>query len=286
MNKLVSLLLLTLFLVSIISAYLYLKVSHEIKPTHSIKVIEPKFAVYYGCINSTIIQILNNFSWVIIDPTQVNSSQLHEIKAVKIAYIDLGELANMSLGNLTPPANVIIGYDQLWNQYIVNVSSPSWQEYIESQVTIVMTMGFQGVMFDDVDVVEQYPFVAQGITSIINWTRSHYPNAIIGVNRGFSLIENISKMINFVLFEDYGTEVTSPGQISFSNYSFVIRETNLLKSYNLTVLALGYANYPGDIYWNTVKSLAISEGVPSFIGNWNLSIIWLQNLQIINLKFE
>ncbi|MBB5253532.1 endo alpha-1,4 polygalactosaminidase [Sulfurisphaera ohwakuensis] len=278
MNKLISLLLLTLFLVSIISAYIYLKVSNETKPTQSVKVIEPKFTVYYGCINSTIIQVLNNFSWVIIDPTQVNSSQLNQIKAVKIAYIDLGELANMSLGNLTPHTNVTIGYDQLWDQYIVNISSPSWQKYIESQVTTVISMGFQGVMFDDVDVVEQYPFVTQGIISIINWTRSHYPNIIIGINRGFSLIENISKMINFVLFEDYGTQVISPGQISFSNSSFVIQETKLLKSYNLTVLALGYANYPGDIYWNTVKSLAASEGVSSFVGNWNLSVIWLQNL--------
>ncbi|BFI76763.1 endo alpha-1,4 polygalactosaminidase [Sulfurisphaera ohwakuensis] len=278
MNKLISLLLLTLFLVSIVSAYIYLKVSNEAKPTQSVKVIEPKFAVYYGCINSTIIQVLNNFSWVIIDPTQVNSSQLNQIKAVKIAYIDLGELANMSLGNLTPPTNVTIGYDQLWDQYIVNISSPSWQKYIESQVTTVISMGFQGVMFDDVDVVEQYPFVTQGIISIINWTRSHYPNIIIGINRGFSLVENISKMINFVLFEDYGTQVVSPGQIFFSNSSFVIQETKLLKSYNLTVLALGYANYPGDIYWNTVKSLAASEGVSSFVGNWNLSVIWLQNL--------
>ncbi|BCU68022.1 hypothetical protein HS7_14590 [Sulfolobales archaeon HS-7] len=261
-----------------LSTYIYFRGSHGMKSIQPAKVVEPTFAVYYGPINTTVIQMLNNFSWVIIDPTQVNSSQLSQIKAVKIAYIDLGEMANMSLGNLTPPTNVIIGYDQLWDQYIVNVSSPAWQEYIESQVTIVMSMGFQGVMFDDLDVVEQYPCVAQGIISVINWTRTHYPNAVIGVNRGFSVMENISRLINFVMFEDYGTQVVSPGTISFSNSTCVINETNILRSYNLTVLALGYANYPGDVYWNTVKSLANSEGVSSFVSNWNLCVIWLQNL--------
>ncbi|BDC17492.1 endo alpha-1,4 polygalactosaminidase [Acidianus sp. HS-5] len=236
------------------------------------------FAVYYGPINSTAIQELNDFSWVIIDPTQINSSELEQIKAVKIAYLDLGELANMSLGNVTPPANVIIGYDQQWDQYIVNVSSPAWENYIESQVVTVMAMGFQGVMFDDVDVVEQYPCTAQGIISVINWTRTHYHQAIIGINRGFAIIGNVSDMINFVLFEDYGTEVVSPGEISFTNSTCVIEETQILKGYNLTILALGYANNPGDIYWKTVKSLANSEGIPSFVSNWDLCVIWLQNI--------
>ncbi len=252
---------------------------NHVNSTNAIKVTGPSFAVYYGCINSTVIQELNNFSWVIIDPTQVNSSQLEQIKAVKIAYLDLGELANMSLGNLTPPTNVTIGYDQQWGQYIVNVSSPAWERYVESQVNVVMNMGFQGVMFDDVDVVEQYPFTAQGVISVINWTRSHYPHAIIGINRGFAVVGNVSGMINFVLFEDYGTQVTSPDQISFTNSTCVTQETHVLKDYNLTVLALGYANTPGDVYWNTVKQLASSEGLPSFVSNWNLSVVWPQNIE-------
>ncbi len=279
---LVSLSILTLILASLILACTYLKIilNHEVKlpATSGTESRGPSFAVYYGSINSTIIQELNNFSWVIIDPTQINASQLEQIRAVKIAYLDMGELANMSLGNLTPPTNVAIGYDQQWGQYIVNVSSPAWERYVESQVATVMSMGFQGVMFDDVDVVEQYPFTANGVISIINWTRSHYPHALIGINRGFAVVGNVSGMISFVLFEDYGTQVASPGEIAFSNSTFVAEETQILKGYNLTVLALGYADNPGDIYWKTVKSLAASEGVPSFVSNWNLSVIWPQNL--------
>lgn len=279
-----TLLLLSLFslvLVSLSLVYTYLRPLPDrmnYPPSIHIRITGPSFAVYYGCVNSTVIQELNNFSWVIIDPTQVNSSQLEQIKALKIAYLDLGELANMSLGNLTPPTNVTIGYDQQWDQYIVNISSPAWEKYIESQVSVVMNMGFQGVMFDDVDVVEQYPFTAQGVISVINWTRSHYPHAIIGINRGFAVVSNVSGVINFVLFEDYGTQVISPEQISFTNSTCVTEETQILRNYNLTVLALGYANVPGDMYWKTVKDLASSEGVPSFVSNWNLSVLWPQDV--------
>ncbi len=283
MNELILLALFFLILVSFsLNPFIYLQSlpDHQINSTRPIpaEITGPSFAVYYNCVNSTVIQELNNFSWVIIDPTQLNSSQLDQIKAVKIAYLDLGELSNMSLGNLTAPTNVTIGYDNQWNQSIVNVSSPAWESYIESQVSVVMNMGFQGVMFDDVDVVEQYPFTAQGVISVINWTRAHYPHAIIGINRGFAVIGNVSRMINFVLFEDYGTQVVSPDTISFTNITCVENETQILKNYNLTVLALGYANAPGDMYWNTVKQLASSEGLPSFVSNWNLSVIWPQNI--------
>ena len=40
---------------------------------------------------------------------------------------------------MTPSSGVAIGYDSQWSQYIVNVSSPAWQEYIKSLVTAVMS---------------------------------------------------------------------------------------------------------------------------------------------------
>ena len=237
------------------------------------------FAVYYGPVNSSIIQVLNQFSLIVLDPSQVNSSQLKEIKAVKVAYIDLGELTNVSISNVTPPPVVAIGYDSQWSQYIVNVSSPAWQEYIKSLVSAVMAMGFQGVLFDDVDIVELYPSTAPGVVEIINWTRVHYPHAVIGINRGFAILGNVSRLIDFVLFEDYGTKVTSPGKVGFSDPSFVVNMTHMLKAHNVTVLALGYAYHPGDAYWDTVVSLAKSQGVPYFVSNWNLSVIWQENLR-------
>ena len=34
------------------------------------------FAVYYGPVNSSVIQLLNQFPFVVLDPSQVNSTQL------------------------------------------------------------------------------------------------------------------------------------------------------------------------------------------------------------------
>jgi hypothetical protein len=213
---------------------------------------------------------------VIIDPTQVNSTSLSQVRATKIAYLDLGELANMSLGSCFLSSNVTLGYDTQWNQSIVNVSSPAWESYIECQVRYVMSTGFQGVMFDDVDVAEQYLQTERGIISVIHWVREEYPNAIMGVNRGFQVLPNVSHLINFVLFEDYGTRVVSPNNVSFANFTQVENLTAYVRSYNVTVLAMGYALHPYDVYYNMVKDLAQEESVPSFVTNWNVCAIWQQ----------
>ncbi|MGC8573785.1 MAG: hypothetical protein ACP5L0_07335, partial [Caldisphaera sp.] len=72
-----------------------------------------QFAVYYGdSVNSSVINYLNKYKLVILEPWAFNSSLLNKIKAIKIAYIDLGEFDNSSLGNCTVNVSQIaIGYD-------------------------------------------------------------------------------------------------------------------------------------------------------------------------------
>ena len=48
------------------------------------------FAVHYVTSTPYVIQVLDQFSLVVLDPLQVNPTQLEEIKAVKLVYIDLG----------------------------------------------------------------------------------------------------------------------------------------------------------------------------------------------------
>ena len=237
------------------------------------------FAVFYGySVNAQVLSYLNRFQLVILEPSAFNSSTLSEIKGIKIAYIDLGEFDNASCQCRVNVSSVEIGYDAQWGQPIVNVSSPQWQSYVLCEVKSAMSEGFQGVMFDDLDVAEQYPSVSQGIIEVIKEVRAMYPNAIIGVNRGFILFQNISRFINFVLFEDYGTLVSGPGEVSFvQNLSEIYSETYLLKSHNVTVLALAYANSPGDRFYAFSSELAQREGVPLYITNWNVTALFPQN---------
>lgn len=238
------------------------------------------FAVYYGdAVNESVIKYLNNFSMVILEPWAFNSSTLAEIRGIKIAYIDLGEYDNSSLGSCYINATEIsLGYDAFWDQVIVNASSPLWQDYIMCEVKYVLNEGFNGVLFDDLDVVDEYPSVGGGIIHILNETKNSYPGIIIGVNRGFDILPNITKYIDFVMYEDYGTQVVSQGKVSFvGNEDYIIQETSKIRELNVTLLALAYAERPGDAFFNFSERLAAAEGIPLYVTNWNVTASGLNN---------
>ena len=272
-SKLVAAVLIILVVLSSLSIWYYASFS---KTKHA---GTEDFAVYYGSVvNAQVVNYLNKFRLVILEPWAFNSSTLSEIKGIKIAYIDLGEYDNASCSCSVNISRVAIGYDPLWNQVIVNVSSPLWQKYVMCEVENAMKEGFQGVLFDDLDVAEQYPNVSQGIITVLKDVRQMYPNAVIGVNRGFVLLQNISVYINFLLYEDYGTEVIGPGEVTFvQNVSGIAATTSMVRHYNITILALAYANYPEDKYFVFSSNLAYKEGVPLYITNWDVTALFPQN---------
>ncbi|MGC8593936.1 MAG: hypothetical protein ACP5LF_06595 [Nitrososphaeria archaeon] len=240
------------------------------------------FAVYYGsAINKKVIDYLNSFNMVILEPWAFNTSELAHIRAIKIAYIDLGEFDNGSSCCKVNVSAVEIGYDSMWGQPVVNASSPIWQQYIMCEVNSVMKKGFQGVLFDDIDVAEQYPSVSHGIITIIKDVRQLYPAAVIGVNRGFVIFQNVSPYINFIMYEDYGTQVVGPGQIAFvQNTNRIYSLTETIRHYNVTLIALAYAQYPGDVYYSYASYLACAEGVPIYITNWDATATWPQSCPV------
>ncbi|MGC8619422.1 MAG: hypothetical protein ACP5LA_02770 [Thermoplasmata archaeon] len=238
------------------------------------------FTIYYGdIVNNTIINELNKYDLVILQHWAFSKQNLTEIKGIKIAYLDLGEYDNSTYPNCTINlTGIIIGYDTQWNQYIVNVSSYKWINYTICRIKYDLSIGFNGIMFDDLDIVEQYPWEASGFIHLISLVREDFPNIYIGVNRGFELINNISNYVNFVIYEDFGTYynfTTESYQFmneSELNYSKQIIDN--IKSMGLKVLGLGYAPQSCDYYVYFDNKLGKIMGVPVYIGNWNLSIIY------------
>ena len=239
------------------------------------------FSVYYGSVNDSIINYLNRFDLVILQHWAVSSYNLSKIKAIKIAYIDLGEYDNSTYPNCTINlTGIVIGYDNQWNQPIVNVSSQKWINYTICRVKYDLNLGFNGVMFDDLDVVEQYPWEASGFIKIISLVRQEFKNIYIGINRGFELIKNVSKYINFVLYEDFGTyyNFTSNGYnfLNFSQLENVSNNINEIKSYGIQVLALGYSPAECNYYTYFDSYIANKLNVPLYISNWNLTSLYNQ----------
>ena len=76
----------------------------------------------------------------------------------------------------------------------------------------------------------------------------------------FALIVILSLFIGIL-------QVSNSHVQSGQNLSEIYSETYLLKSHNVTVLALAYANSPGDCFYAFSSELAQREGVPLYITN-------------------
>jgi len=252
----------------------------NIKISPETKLNVRNFSVYYGSSNDSVIKILNNFDMVILQHWAFSKNNLSEIRGIKIAYIDLGEFDNSTYPNCTINlTGIVIGYDREWNQTIVNVSSPKWVNYTICRVRYDINQGFNGVLFDDLDVVEQYPWEASGMIKIISEIHRDFPGIYIGVNRGFELIKNISGYINFVLYEDFGTYYNfTSGGYEFMNNSELTNLKNtvdFIKSTGLEVLGLGYAPNECDYFDYFDYNLGRDMGIPVYISNVNLSSIYI-----------
>jgi len=238
------------------------------------------FAVYYGYnINETILNYLNEFNMVIVQPDAFSISNLSALNSIKIAYIDLGEYDGSNLGNFTINSSTIaIGYDSQWNQTIVNVSSNLWNEYILNMVNQSLKLGFNGVLFDDLDVVEQYPWEYNCFVDIISNVSHAFPNAIIGVNRGFELLKSITKYVNFVLYEDFGSlynfSTDSYQILNISQRNNLTNNLEIIHSLGLYVLGLGYSALPHDYIYNYDTELSKYYNIPIYISNITLSSLW------------
>jgi hypothetical protein len=238
------------------------------------------FAVYYGYnINETVLNYLNEFNMVIVQPDAFSVSNLSALNSIKIAYIDLGEYDGSNLGNFTINNSAIaIGYDSQWNQTIVNVSSNLWNEYILNMVNQSLKLGFNGVLFDDLDVVEQYPWEYNSFVDIISNVSHAFPNAIIGVNRGFELLKSITKYVNFVLYEDFGSlynfSTDSYQILNISQRNNLTNSLEMIHSLGMYVLGLGYSALPHDYIYNYDAELAKYYNIPIYISNITLSSLW------------
>jgi len=238
------------------------------------------FAVYYGYnINNTVLNYLNKFNMVIVQPDAFSLSNISSLSPIKIAYIDLGEYDGTCLGNFTINASKIaIGYDSQWNQTIVNASSDLWNEYILNMVNQSLKLGFNGVLFDDLDVVEQYPWEYNSLVDIISNVSHTFPHLIIGVNRGFEMLKSLTNYVNFVLYEDFGSyynfstdsyQIMNASQIDNLTYNL-----EMIHSLKMKVFGLGYSLSPNDYIYNYDLELGNANNIPVYIGNITLSSLW------------
>ncbi len=189
-------------------------------------------------------------------------------------------------GNVTD--DMIIGYTS-WGDAVVNASDPRWRDIILNEaIPYLEYRGFTGVMFDNLDQVDLYPGIKDGVTSIIAEVENAYPDLIIAVNRGFSVLGQIADHIDILLFEAYGSyyDFQDGSYKAYAGQDLEwINQTlqyvmNLSEVYGFSVLGLAYGDPEANAWEDilaTVCSLNKPYGNPVYIAD-----VYLQGIGVIN----
>jgi len=241
------------------------------------------FAVYYG---DDEVDKLALFDLAILSPMISGEAveKLNSHNVVTVGYISIA-----TIGGWEPWANLVskdmvVGENPTWGEKIVNACSSKWLNIIVyNAIPYVLNKGFKGVFLDNLDVIDEYPYMKSSIVEIIRRIREANPNIVIIVNRGFSISKEIAPYIDAILFEDFGThyDFSKNKYLKWtgSDYEWMVNTSKFLKrlseEFKIKILALGYADLNNETmlkeYCEYVYSLALKYGFIPYVTNIHLN---------------
>ncbi len=246
-------------------------------------------AVYYGSVDPYTLDRLSRFHIVVLSPL-VPGDAVRLLRSRGV--IVLGYLSISSIGGWEPWAgnvsgSLVIGENRFWGERIVDVCKPEWRRVVLEAARYILSKGFSGVFLDNLDVVDVYPWMKPCIAGLVAELRHAYPDAKIMVNRGFSVLPDIAKHVDYVLFEDFITYYNaSSGRYEFFKgrdlawiRSMVETVHRLAGRYGVKLYLLAYAPPGNRSFLARLCTLwrQLDPADPLYVTTWKLDIIGVCN---------
>lgn len=152
-----------------------------------------------------VVEIKDSEDIVILSPY----AEVRGNKSKAFAYLSLGEVNRASPFFHLVPSEIIIRENPRWNSYLVDVSSPYWQEVVKKELEYISDRGFNNFFLDTVDAVDvlgrQFPTrekeYKKSMADLVKMIKMDNPSRKIIVNRGFAVYDEINSCIDGVLIE-------------------------------------------------------------------------------------
>jgi endo-alpha-1,4-polygalactosaminidase (GH114 family) len=168
------------------------------------------------------------------------------------AYISLCEI-EMNSGHLSSlPPQAIVRKVADWTAFLVDISSPEWEDVIKKEIEFLRSKGFENVFVDTADNVEilgnllpeKRELIHSKGVSLIRMIKKSIPGNMI-INRGFGIYDDIKNDICGVFIEslfykkeDLGwTERTDMD----TNTEWLLDKVEMLRRDKKMILAVDYA---------------------------------------------
>ena len=170
---------------------------------------------------------------------------------IYLGYLSLGETHRKGpFWSHTRDKPYLLKKNKYWDSWLVDIRDPAWQSLIfEKAIPQIFERGFDGIFIDTIDssLSLRSDGIEDSILKIIKQIREAYPEKLIAVNRGLTILPAIAPYLDFVVVED----LYSYFSFEEHNYIKVTKETReilldqvaagLEANKNLIVLTLDYA---------------------------------------------
>lgn len=174
------------------------------------------FVCYYGAYDEK----MNDYDVAICESRNLGEEgirRLNEAGVWTICYITVGEDDSLNVADGLGEGGYASYYfyengapvmNGNWYSYFVDAGNPVWQKQIIRRAGEILAMGADGLFLDTLDTVDVAGHggaTIGGMVELVKLLRETYPNAKIVANRGFTILEYISKYIDGMMFESFNT---------------------------------------------------------------------------------
>ena len=199
------------------------------------------------------------YNWIVTNPNNPSINILKQKFYLKhtaklIAYVSFGE-TDKSVNYYENVKRYGIGKNRVWHSEIMNIRKKGYRNYILNNVLPkIAKMGFKGFMFDTLDSYKlvsnkkDWPEFQRAEIKFIKKVRKKFPNKIIILNRGFSIIGKVHKDVNGIIAESLyrglgGKSGLHYVKMSKSNSEWMLKKLKVIKNkYKLPVIIIDYVN--------------------------------------------
>ncbi len=244
----------------------------------------PRIVFYYGTPDS--FDDLDCFDLAVLEPR-------HDVKPAPepkpgthwLAYLSIGEVLESCDWFRQMPAKWLVKQNKDWNSWVIDQSTTDWPEFFVRHIAqSAQRYCPDGFFLDTMDSwqlldPQQYPPKHQrnGLVRAVTQLRARFPQAIIILNRGFEVLEQLHNTVDAVAFESlyqgWDQSLKSYIEISPQDRSWLLMQAANARALGLATIAIDYCPEDDFARSQNIASAIRQHGVIPYVGDNYLQAI-------------
>lgn len=239
-------------------------------------------AFFYGA-NPPALE-LSQFEWVVLEPGHPTSdgaaAQLRARGSRALAYVSVGEVSRASPLHGQLRRAWVLGENASWGSVVMDPANEAWREALLSSFDALVARGYDGFFLDTLD---SHLALADAGTrgaerlraqaAMISELRRRHPRALVMVNRGFELLEQIAPRIDAVAVESVLHRWRADGgyePVPEREQAWMLEALERVRGHGLPIVAIDYV---------APRERSLARGVAARLGALGM-IPWVTNREV------